>query len=86
MSQRLFCNSFCKKLQVLSVFFAKFALNKQKIVMNMLKQQNPQAFQQVQGMMQSGQDPNKILSQMMDQLSPQQKQQIQAMAQQFGIK
>ena len=35
MSQRLFCNSFCKKLQVLSVFFAKFALNKQKIVMNM---------------------------------------------------
>ena len=35
MNQRLFCNSFCKKLQVLSVFFAKFALNKQKIVMNM---------------------------------------------------
>ena len=62
------------------------SMNHQQLVMNMLKQQNPKAFQQVQGMMQSGQDPNKILSQMMDQLSPQQKQQIQAMAQQFGIK
>lgn len=62
------------------------SMNPQQMAMNMLKQQNLQAFQQVQGMMQSGQDPNQILSQMMDQLSPQQKQQIQAMAKQFGIK
>ena len=61
-------------------------MNPKQLVMNMLQQQNPKEFQQVQDMMQSGQDPNKILSQMMDQLSPQQKQQIQAMAKHFGIK
>ena len=61
-------------------------MNPQQLVMNMLQQQNQQAFQQVQGMMRSGQDPKQILSQMMDQLSPQQKQQIQAMAKHFGIK
>lgn len=62
------------------------SMNPQQMAMNMLRQQNPQAFQQVQGMMQSGQDPQQILSQMMDQMTPQQKQQVQAMAQQFGIK
>lgn len=59
--------------------------NPQDMLMNMLKQQNPQGYQQLQQLMNSGQDPNKILEQMMGNLNPQQKAQIQQMAKQFGI-
>ncbi|MFR6361663.1 hypothetical protein [Amedibacterium intestinale] len=60
--------------------------NPQDMLMNMLKQQNPQGYQQLQQLMNSGQDPNKILEQMMGNLNPQQKAQIQQMAKQFGIR
>ncbi len=59
--------------------------NPQDMLMNMLKQQNPQGYQQLQQLMNSGQDSNKILEQMMGNLNPQQKAQIQQMAKQFGI-
>lgn len=59
--------------------------NPQDMLMNMLKQQNPQGYQQLQQLMNSGQDPNKILEQMMGNLNPQQKAQIKQMAKQFGI-
>lgn len=59
--------------------------NPQDMLMNMLKQQNPQGYQQLQQLMNSGQDPNKILEQMMGNLNPQQKAQIQQMDKQFGI-
>lgn len=60
--------------------------NPQTMLMNMLKNQNPQAFQQLQQMMQSGQDPNKVLNDLMGKMTPQQKAQLQQMASQFGIK
>ncbi len=60
--------------------------NPQAMLMNMLKNQNPQAFQQVQQMMQSGQDPNKVLNDLMGKMTPQQKAQLQQMASQLGIK
>lgn len=60
--------------------------NPQQMLMNMLKNQNPQAFQQLQQMMQSGQDPNKVLNDLMGKMTPQQKAQLQQMASQFGIK
>lgn len=60
--------------------------NPQQMLMNMLQQRNPQGYQQLQQMMQSGQDPNKIAQQMMAQMSPQQKAQLEQMAKQFGIR
>ena len=56
------------------------------MLMNMLSQKNPQAFQQFQMLMNSGQNPQAILNQMMGNLNPQQKQQLQQMAKQFGIR
>lgn len=60
--------------------------NPQTMLMNMLKNQNPQAFQQLQSMMQSGQDPNKVLNDLMGKMTPQQKAQLQQIASQLGIK
>lgn len=60
--------------------------NPQQMAMNLLKQQNPQAYQQFQQLMQSGQDPQQILNQMTSQMTPQQIQQLKAFASQFGIK
>lgn len=60
--------------------------NPQQMLMNMLSQKNPQAFQQFQMLMNSGQNPQMILNQMMGNLNPQQKQQLQQMAKQFGIR
>lgn len=60
--------------------------NPQQMLMNMLRQQNPQGYQQLQQMMQSGANPNQLLQQMMSQMTPQQKAQLQQMANQFGIK
>lgn len=60
--------------------------NPQQMLMNMLSQKNPQAFQQFQMLMNSGQNPQMILNQMMGNLNPQQKQQLEQMAKQFGIR
>lgn len=60
--------------------------NPQQMLMNMLSQKNPQAFQQFQMLMNSGQNPQMILNQMMGNLNPQQKQQLQQMAKNFGIR
>ena len=58
----------------------------QQMLMNMLKQQNPQGYQQLQQMMNSGQDPQQILNELTSQMTPQQMQQLKAYASQFGIK
>ena len=47
---------------------------------------NPQAFNQLQQLMQSGQNPQVLLSNMMGQLTPQQKQQFDSVANQYGLK
>ena len=60
--------------------------NPQQLALNMLRSQNPQAYQQFQQLMQSGQDPQQILNQMTSQMTPQQMQQLKAFASQFGIK
>lgn len=60
--------------------------NPQQMLMNMLSQKNPQAFQQFQMLINSGQNPQMILNQMMGNLNPQQKEQLQQMAKQFGIR
>lgn len=61
-------------------------MNLQQMAMDLLRQRNPQGYQQLQQLMQSGQDPKKITQQMMSNLSPQQKAQVEQMAHQFGIR
>ena len=58
----------------------------QQMLMNMLKQQNPQGYDMLQQMMKSGQDPQQILNQMTSKMDPQQIQYIRQMASQFGIR
>ena len=60
--------------------------NPQTMLMNALKSKNPQAYEQLTQLMQSGADPNQVLNQMVNNLTPEQKQQAKQMAQQFGIK
>ena len=60
--------------------------NPQQMLMNLLKNQNPQAFQQIQQMMASGQDPQQMLNEMLNKMTPEQKAQLQQMANQFGIR
>ena len=60
--------------------------NPQQMLMNMLKQQNPQGYEQLQRLMNSGQDPKQILSQLTGNMTPRQTQQLKAYASQFGIK
>lgn len=60
--------------------------NPQQLLMNMLKQQNPKGYEQLQQMMNSGQDPRQILSQLTSNMTPQQMQQLKSYASQFGIK
>lgn len=60
--------------------------NPQQLLMNMLKQQNPKGYEQLQQMMNSGQDPRQILNQLTSNMTPQQMQQLKAYASQFGIK
>lgn len=60
--------------------------NPQQLLMNMLKQQNPKGYNQLQQMMNSGQDPRQILNQLTSNMTPQQMQQLKAYASQFGIK
>ena len=61
-------------------------MNPQQILLGMLQQRNPQAFNQVQQLMQSGQNPQVLLNNMMGQLTPQQKQQFENVANQYGLK
>lgn len=63
-----------------------FTGNPQQILMNMLKQQNPQGYNQLQQMMNSGENPQQILEQLTNNMSQQQMQQLRAYASQFGIK
>lgn len=60
--------------------------NPQQLLMNMLKHQNPKGYEQLQQMMNSGQDPRQILNQLTSNMTPQQMQQLKAYASQFGIK
>ena len=60
--------------------------NPQQLLMNMLKQQNPNGYEQLQQMMNRGQDPRQILNQLTSNMTPQQMQQLKAYASQFGIK
>lgn len=60
--------------------------NPQQILMNMLSQNNPQAFQQFQMLMNSGKNPQVILNQLMSGLNVNQKAQLEQMAKQFGLR
>lgn len=60
--------------------------NPQQAMMDMLKNKNPQAYQQLQQMMSSGQNPQDILNAMLSNMNPQQRQQIENIAKQFGFK
>ena len=61
-------------------------MNPQQMLLGMLQQRNPQAFNQVQQLMRSGQSPKLLLSNMMGQLTPQQKEQFENVAYQYGLK
>ena len=61
-------------------------MNPQQMLLGMLQQRNPQAFNQVQQLMRSGQNPKVLLNNMMGQLTPQQKQQFESVANQYGLK
>lgn len=56
------------------------------MLMNMLAQKNPQAYQQFIQMRNSGQNPQQILASMTSGMSQQDMAQIKAMASQFGIR
>ena len=61
-------------------------MNPQQMLLGILQRRNPQAFNQVQQLMQSGQNPQVLLNNMMGQLTPQQKQQFESVASQYGLK
>ena len=61
-------------------------MNPLQMLLGMLQQRNPQAFNQLQQLMQSGQNPQVLLNNMMGQLTPQQKQQFENVANQYGLK
>ena len=61
-------------------------MNPQQMLLGMLQQINPQAFNQVQQLMQSGKNPQVLLNNMMGKLTPQQKQQFESVAYQYGLK
>ena len=60
--------------------------NPQDMMLKTLQQQNPNAYNQLQNLMNSGADPQVVLNQMLLQLTPQQKQQLEQLAKQFGVK
>lgn len=61
-------------------------ISQQQLLMNMLRQQNPKVYQELQQMMNSGRDPQQILAELTSNMTPQQLQQLKAYANQFGIK
>lgn len=60
--------------------------NPKAILMNMLQIRNPQAFNQINQLIQSGANPQTMLNNIIGQLSPQQKQQFDNVVNQFGLK
>ena len=58
----------------------------ENMLLNMLKQQNPQGYQTFMNLRNSGQNPNVILQQMMGNINPQQKAQIEQFAKMFNIR
>lgn len=60
-------------------------MNMQQMMMGMLQKQNPQAFQQINQMMQSGQDPKALVQKQLSGMNPQQINQLKQQASQFGI-
>lgn len=60
--------------------------NPQTMLMNMLSQKNPQAYQQFQMLMNSGQNPQVLFNQMLNGLNASQKTQLEQMAKQFGLR
>ena len=61
------------------------SVSNEDMLLNMLKQQNPQGYQTLMSLMNSGQNPDTILQQMMGNISPQQKAQIEQFAKQFNL-
>lgn len=61
-------------------------ISQQQLLMNMLRQQNPKVYQELQQMVNSGRDPQQILAELTSNMTPQQLQQLKAYANQFGIK
>lgn len=63
-----------------------FANNPETMLMNMLAQKNPQAYQQFIQFKNSGQSPQQILNSLTANMPQQELQQIKTMASQFGIR
>jgi len=57
----------------------------QQMLMNMLRQQKPQAYNQLQMLMSSGQNPQKLCQMYLSQLTPSQKNTLQQIANQYGV-
>ena len=57
--------------------------NAQENLMNILAQKNPQGYQQVMDLMQSGQDPKQVINQLLNNMNPQQRQQLDNLARVF---
>lgn len=55
------------------------------MAMGMLQKQNPQAFQQVQQLMNSGANPEELVKQELKNRSPEEIQQIKKMASSYGV-
>ena len=62
------------------------SMSNEDMLLNMLKQQNPQGYDTLMTLMKSGQNHNAILQQMMGNISPQQKAQIEQFAKQFNLR
>ena len=60
--------------------------NPETMLMNMLAQKNPQAYQQFIQLRNSGQNPQQILNSLTANIPQQEMQQIRAIATQFGIR
>lgn len=55
------------------------------MAMGMLQKQNPQAFQQVQQLMQSGRNPEELINEQLKQYKPEQVQELKKMATTYGV-
>lgn len=57
----------------------------QQMLMGMLQKQNPQAFSQINQLMQSGKNPKELVQKQLSGMNPQQITQLKQQASQFGI-
>lgn len=55
------------------------------MVMNILKQKNPQGYNMINQLRQNGTNPNAMLNQIMGNMQPQQRQQLLQNAKQYGV-